>query len=120
MTPGVSATDSFYVTFAGHHPFGRSLRAGVRISEYQPILLHQKTITVDGEWCAIGSANFDDRSFETNDEIMVSIADRDTVGELEGIFDGDVKDCIEIIAEEWEKRSLFRRLTERVFYPFNQ
>ena len=51
-------------------------RGGVRIFEYQKCLLHQKVMTVDGVWCAIGSSNFDDRSFETNDEITLGLRRR--------------------------------------------
>ena len=45
----------------------------MRIFEYQRTLLHQKVMSVDGVWCAIGSSNFDDRSFEINDEITLGI-----------------------------------------------
>jgi cardiolipin synthase A/B len=45
----------------------------VRLFEYPHTLLHQKVMTVDGVWSAIGSSNFDDRSFETNDELTISI-----------------------------------------------
>jgi cardiolipin synthase len=54
------------------------LRRGVRLFEYPHTLLHQKVMTVDGVWCAVGSSNFDDRSFETNDELTLGIADAET------------------------------------------
>ena len=38
-------------------------RCGVRLFEYPHTLLHQKVVTVDCVWCAVGSSNFDDRSF---------------------------------------------------------
>ncbi len=120
MTPSLEATDSVFVTRAGQFLFERLLEAGVRIFEYQPTLLHQKTITVDGVWCGIGSANFDDRSFEINDEIVVGIADEATVAQLEDIFDQDTNDCEEVLLEKWNKRPVFARLKERLFYLFNE
>jgi cardiolipin synthase A/B len=44
------------------------LEAGVKIFEFQPGLLHAKTLTVDGEISFIGSANMDRRSFDLNYE----------------------------------------------------
>ena len=65
----------------------------MRIFEYQKCLLHQKVMTVDGVWCAIGSSNFDDRSFETNDEITLGLcSDRRSRSELEAIFERDVRE----------------------------
>ena len=120
MTPAVKATDSFFVTYAGHSHYTSLLEAGVRIFEYQPTLLHQKIICVDDEWCGIGSSNFDDRSFEINDEITVGVHDRKIVAELNEIFARDLKSCREINLEEWKKRPLLTKIRERVFYLFNE
>ncbi len=57
---------------------------GVRIFEFETCLLHQKVMTVDGVWCAIGSSNFDDRSFETNDEITLGIRDATLAQDVRG------------------------------------
>ncbi|HVS11832.1 MAG TPA: phospholipase D-like domain-containing protein, partial [Planctomycetota bacterium] len=81
MVPSPEASDAPFVQHAARRNFGRLLAAGVRIHEYQPALLHQKVLVVDGSWCAIGSSNFDDRSFELNDEL--------TLGVLDGV-DGNV------------------------------
>ncbi len=120
MTPAVHATDSFFVTYAAHYLFQQLLDAGVRLFEYQPTLIHQKTITIDGAWAGIGSSNFDDRSFEINDEITVGICDANTVRELDDIFAHDEGDCKETTLENWRKRSLFARARARLFYLFNE
>jgi phosphatidylserine/phosphatidylglycerophosphate/cardiolipin synthase-like enzyme len=44
-----------------------------RTPSYPHTLLHQKVMTLDGVWTAIGSSNFDDRSLETNDEMTLAI-----------------------------------------------
>lgn len=56
---------------ASHRNFEKLLKNGVRLFEFPGTLLHQKVMTIDGVWSAIGSSNFDDRSFETNDEITL-------------------------------------------------
>ena len=74
-----------------HRNFEKLLARGVRLFEYPTSLLHQKVMTVDGVWCAIGSSNFDDRSFETNDEITLGMRDAALATRLEEIFERDCK-----------------------------
>ena len=53
-----------------------SLRAhGVRVYEYQPAMMHAKTIVVDGRWSTIGSMNFDNHSLALNDESNLVVFD---------------------------------------------
>lgn len=120
MIPALKATDSPWVTRAGRFQFQRLLESGVRIFEYQKTLLHQKVISIDGVWSGVGSSNFDDRSFEINDEITIGIADEAIAAELEGIFEKDARECIEITLERWRKRSLVERATDAVLYLFNE
>ena len=60
---------------ASHHHFGTLLKRGVKIWEYDRTLLHQKVMIIDGLWSSVGSTNFDDRSFQLNDEINVGVLD---------------------------------------------
>jgi len=120
MIPALTATDSPYITRAGRFQFQRLLDGGVRIFEYQKTLLHQKVISIDGVWCGIGSSNFDDRSFEINEEITVGVADPAIVAELERIFEDDAKDCKEIDPQTWPKRPWFTRATDAFLYLFNE
>ena len=83
-------------------------------------LLHQKVMTVDGVWCAIGSSNFDDRSFEINDEITLGIRDPATAKRLEEIFEKYAPRCKEIKLEQWRKRSLGHRLIDNMYYLLNE
>ena len=57
MVPSAGASDLRMVQHAAHRNFDRLLGAGVRIFEYRKTLLHQKVMTVDGVWCAVGSSN---------------------------------------------------------------
>jgi cardiolipin synthase A/B len=108
------------VQHAGHHTFDKLLRAGVRLFEYPDTLLHQKVIVVDSIWSSVGSCNFDDRSFETNDEITLGMLDADLARQLEGIFEKYARQCREITLQSWNQRPLKHRLIERLAYSVNE
>lgn len=120
MVPSADASDMPVVQHAAHHNFERLLKAGVRIFEYPKTLLHQKVMTVDGVWCAVGSSNFDDRSFEINDEITLGLHDPDLAHQFEAIFERDAKQCVELRLESWTRRGTLHRLQDRALYLFNE
>jgi cardiolipin synthase A/B len=120
MVPAVEASDMPLVQHAAHRNFQELLDSGVRIFEYGRTLLHQKVMTVDGVWCAVGSTNFDDRSFETNDEITVGFLDADLARRLEAIFETDRRHCTELSADAWRKRSPLQRARDSALYLFNE
>ena len=104
---------------AVHRNFERLLRCGVRLFEYPHTLLHQKVMTVDGVWCSIGSSNFDDRSFEINDEITLGFMDAAAAKRLDKIFERYAPQCVEIKLEAWRKRPLWHRLIDNMYYLIN-
>jgi cardiolipin synthase len=116
MVPSDDATDNAIVQHASHHHFGTLLKRGVKIWEYQPTLLHQKVIIIDGLWSSVGSTNFDDRSFQLNDEINVGILDARIAAELRAAFDADVRRARERTFEEWRHRSLWHKTVDGVAY----
>lgn len=120
MVPSTEASDMPIVQHAAHRNFHKLLEGGVRIFEYQTCLLHQKVVTVDGSWCAIGSSNFDDRSLETNDEITLSLCDEVLASRLEAIFERDTRQCVELHAESWSRRGLWPRCRDNVLHVFNE
>jgi cardiolipin synthase len=120
LMPSTSGSDNPIVQHAGHRNFEKLLRCGVRLFEYPAALLHQKIMTIDGLWCAVGTANFDDRSFETNDEITVSFIDAATAQRFDGIFERYAADSREIELERWSRRSPVHKLVDHVYYLFNE
>ena len=68
-------TDAKSVKYASRAATSDLLAAGIEIHEFQPTMMHVKAMVVDGAWSIVGSANFDNRSFELNDEINVGIVD---------------------------------------------
>jgi cardiolipin synthase len=120
MVPSVRASDMSIVQHAAHWNFQSLLDSGVRIFEYQKTLLHQKVMTVDGAWSAIGSSNFDDRSLETNDELTLGFLDAALARRMEEIFESDLRYCIELVAAEWRKRGMWHRMQDRISYVFSE
>jgi cardiolipin synthase A/B len=120
LMPSTSGSDNPMVQHAGHRNFEKLLRCGVRLFEYPHTLLHQKVMTVDGVWSAIGSSNFDDRSFETNDEITLSIRDEALARRFDAIFEKYVARASEIELERWRKRALSHKLTDHFYYSLNE
>ena len=120
MIPAASSSDSPVVQHASHHHYGTLLEAGVRIWEYRRTLLHQKVFVVDGAFVSIGSSNFDDRSFEINDEVSLVAYDTGLARQLEETFERDLVHCAEQDYERWQRRSLWHKLIDGTAYLFNE
>jgi len=100
--------------------YERLLGHGIRIFEYQPTMMHAKTMIVDGQWSTIGSSNFDDRSFRLNDEVNVNVFDEGIAREMEAMFFEDLKRSQEIVLRKWYRRPLFERVKEKVAGAFKE
>lgn len=119
LMPSTSGSDSPLVQHAGHYHFEQLLKLGVRLFEYPHTLLHQKVMTIDGCWSAVGSTNFDDRSFDTNDEVTVGILDEGITAQLDAIFEKYCGRAEEIQLEKWRKRSVFIKVKDNAAYLLN-
>ena len=90
------------------------LRRGIRIFEYQPTMMHAKTMVVDGSWSTVGSSNFDDRSFRLNDEVNVNVYDEGIAEQMTLMFLDDLAKSEEITMGKWFRRPLFSRIKESI------
>lgn len=120
LMPSASGSDNPLVQHAGHRNFEAMLRSGVRLFEYPHTLLHQKVMTIDGIWSAVGSSNFDDRSFDTNDEITLGLLDAGLAGQLDAIFEKYVQRATEIELEKWQRRGAWHKLKDYASYTINE
>jgi cardiolipin synthase len=111
LVPG-PAIDKDVVRHAGRATYGPLLEAGVRIWEYQPTMLHVKTLVVDRVWSVVGSANFDNRSFQLNDEAVLAVQDDGFAGLLLESFTADIQVSEEITLEAWRTRPVTERARE--------
>ena len=106
-------TDAQLIRLTSHYYFEDLLAAGVKIYEYQPTMIHTKSIVVDGKWSVVGSANMDVRSIELNVENVLGILDEGFAREVEETFLADLKKAAEIRLQDWRRRSVGARLKER-------
>jgi cardiolipin synthase len=107
-------TDVKTTRYAGRYHYEELLRSGVRIYEYQPAMLHSKTIVADGLFSAVGSMNFDNRSMAFNNESQLVVMDSTFGRQMDSTFMDDLRFAKEINLEEFSKRSLFSRFLETV------
>ena len=75
-------SDHRFVDWAAHANVGPLLAEGVRIWRCPPPFRHTKALVVDGEWCLVGSCNWDIRSFRLNFELCLEVNDRGLAGQL--------------------------------------
>jgi cardiolipin synthase A/B len=104
--------DKELVRVAGRGAYEQLLDAGVRIFEYQPTMLHAKSLVVDDCWASVGTVNFDNRSFQLHDEVTLCAWDEGFAGRLREAFERDLERSKEIEPGRWERRPPGRRVAE--------
>lgn len=97
---------------ASRNRWGPLLEAGVRIFEYQPTMFHCKVLVVDGVLTSVGSTNFDNRSFQLNDEASLNVYDADVAAEQVRLFEEDIGKSREYTIADWRARTLWQRFRE--------
>jgi cardiolipin synthase len=109
IVPG-SNTDQRWVRLASRRMYGQLLEAGVKIFEYESGMTHLKALLVDELWAVIGTTNFDNRSFEHNDEVNVVFRDPGVTARIAGDLEADLRNSREITLDRWRKRPLWEKL----------
>jgi cardiolipin synthase A/B len=104
--------DKDVVRHTARSVYGELLQAGVRVFEYAPTMLHAKSMVVDGVWSTVGSANFDNRSFQLNDETVLGVQDEGFAAQLTEAFERDLERSDEITLDGWKSRPLIDRPRE--------
>ena len=105
-------TDVKTTWYAGRTYYEKLLEGGVKIYEYEPTMMHAKSMVVDGMWSSIGSMNFDNRSLSFNDESMLVALDRKVGAQMDSVFMDDLKWSKEIKLDEFRKRPLSGKILE--------
>ena len=106
--------DKEFVRVAGRGAYAQLLDCGVEIHEYQPTMLHAKTLCIDGAWASVGSVNFDNRSFQLHDEATLCVQSERFAAELTAQFEADLDVSEAIRPGRWADRPLHQRAAERV------
>ncbi|MDQ0956670.1 cardiolipin synthase [Streptomyces sp. B4I13] len=113
-------TDKRVCQLAGQHHYEALTACGVKIYQYQPTMMHAKVITVDGVAALVGSTNFNRRSLDHDEEIMLAVLDESFTGTLDSHFDDDVRAATLIREGRWKRRSVLQRAREAAVVPIRR
>ncbi len=100
--------------FVARGYFSLLLDAGVEILRYSDHMVHAKTMTIDGEWSTIGTANIDRLSLTGNYEINLEVLDDGLAAGMSRIFARDAEQSTPIDPQQWGSRPTIARVYERI------
>jgi cardiolipin synthase len=109
-----NGSDSWIVQAASESFIKTLLDVGIKVYRYKKGFLHSKTLTVDGQFSALGSANMDYRSFDLNHEVNCYVYDKEIAAAVIHNFERDKEDCIQLERRSWRRRSISQKLLESV------
>ncbi len=98
--------------------FGILFKAGVKIVFYEPNNLHAKLMLVDRKTFAIGSSNFDYRSFRYMYEIMICGSNKNIANQVHIHTKRTMAETTEFDYPSWEERPLINKFFEWILLPF--
>lgn len=113
-------TDARPVKYASRALNDSLLALGVQVYEYEPTMMHTKAVVADSLWSIIGSANFDNRSFELNDELNIGVSDAGLARRLTTDFEADLRDARRLTLEEWRRRPMLDKIREHFWSYFGE
>lgn len=88
------------------------LQAGVRFFMYGKGFIHAKVLIIDDKMASVGTANMDMRSFFNNFEQNAVLFDPHLIRTLEAHFNEDLRECKEVMLDEFENRSRLKKYKE--------
>ncbi len=109
--------DSTTVKLASKAHWGELLKAGIEVYEYQPTMMHNKMLIVDGLMVSVGSTNFDVRSFRLNDEASLNVYNREFATRMTAVFEDDLKPTVRYTYEMWKARPWKQKFMEKFVLP---
>jgi cardiolipin synthase len=113
-------TDQRACQLAGQHHYTRLLQAGVHIRQYQPTMMHAKIITVDSVAALIGSTNFNRRSMDHDEEVMLAVLDETFTAALDADYERDLEHSVAIDLTRWKRRAALQRAKEAAITPIRR
>lgn len=119
LVPGLQS-DHLVTRSASRGGYGPLLKAGAKVYEYQPAMIHAKVMCVDGLWAVVGSTNFDNRSFGINDEVNLAVCDTAFTERLENDMSDDLQESCCVSLDEWRHRPLVERAPELLGWIFER
>ncbi len=111
LVPG-KHSDHLLTRRSSRRLYGDLLRHGAQIYEYEPSMIHTKSLVVDGVWSVVGSTNIDSRSFGINDEVNLAALDDTLAAQIEADFQNDLANSHRVTYDDWRKRPVLERVNE--------
>jgi cardiolipin synthase len=111
IVPGTHS-DHLLTRRSSRRLYGDLLKHGAQIYEYEPSMIHTKSLVVDSVWSVVGSTNFDSRSFGINDEVNLAALDDTLARRLGEDFRSDLAKSRCITYEAWKQRPVTKRANE--------
>ncbi|MDZ4678540.1 MAG: phosphatidylserine/phosphatidylglycerophosphate/cardiolipin synthase family protein [Oligoflexia bacterium] len=105
-------SDVFFIHSVTSAYYYGLLKAGVRIFEYLPSVLHAKMLMIDN-WVVVGSSNMNHRSLIHDLEADIVMTKPAARHELESYFRSDLRKTHEITFKDWEKQPVFERIASK-------
>ena len=113
-------TDAMPVKYASREAYEWFLSLGIDVYEYLPTMMHTKVMLIDGVWSIFGSANFDNRSLELNDEVNIAVMDRNLASRLLKDFEADLRVSQRLELETWRNRPRLEKGRELFWSYFGE
>ena len=119
LLPGPHA-DKRVCQLASEAAYSRLVDCGVRVWNFQPSMMHAKVMTVDGYAAVVGSSNFNRRSLDHDEEVVLVALDRTVAAALDADLDDDFARSTKIDLTRWENRSRPQRALEVATKPIRR
>jgi cardiolipin synthase len=113
-------TDAKPVKFASRAEYAQFLAEGMEVYEYQPTMMHTKAMVIDGLISIIGSANFDNRSLELNDELNSVVSGKALADRLTRDFENDLRRSKKLDLRTWQARPIHIKAREKMWNMFGE
>ena len=101
---------------ASRRTWAALLRGKVELYEFQPTMIHAKTVVVDGIVTSIGSINFDPRSFALNAEFGIVALDQETAAQMEAAFVVDLGQARRVTEDDLRRLTLGEKVRDTFCY----
>ena len=99
VTPG-KHIDQKLVRISSKRHWPTMIKAGIKIYEYEPTMVHVKLMIVDDFFVSVGSGNFDNRSIRLNDEANLNVLDRGFAAQQTRLFEMDKRRSREVTLDK--------------------
>jgi cardiolipin synthase A/B len=119
LLPGPHA-DKRVCQLASEAAYDQLVTCGVRVWNFQPAMMHAKIMTVDGRAAVVGSSNFNRRSLDHDEEVVLVALDTEVAGVLEEHFDADLERSEQIDLTRWRNRSRRQKVLEFATTPLRR